>query len=470
MPRAAGRVVGAATVAYALALSAVTVLALEAFVAQHDLGAYAQYIWLLGHFEDPFGTIALRPMLEDHFEPTFALLAPLGALGLQATGLLVVQAISIAAVAPLLFVLARQSGATGWLGAAPALLWLVSPAVIKANLYDYHPDTFIPALLIGSVVALNSGRRWLFVLLVVLATGTKEDTGLTVAALGVALAWTGRRRLGTVVAVAAGVWAVALNAIALPRMNEVVRENFTVYFAGNRGDDIGEVLVYWLRHPLDTVAATISLEKLGILVILLASTAGLCLLAARWMVVALPTVAVNLLSAYDPQSKLDYHYWLVPIAGLALAGAIGAGRVPAEWRARWGRAAWVCGALLFLLSLGALSAKVQESRSSWATRGDRRAAVDAIPAGAAVSVPEHYFAPLADRRGLYALPEPFEPFAPATEWGPAERRRATADLDAVILDGAERERVSVATLERLGFRPALRRGDVVVYLRPDAAR
>ena len=465
MSDAVGRVVGALAVGYALVLSVVTVLALEAFVVEHDMGAYAQYLWLMGHLDNPFGTIALRPMLEDHFEPTFALLAPLGALEVAPAGLLVVQATAIAAVAPLLFVLARQSGATRWLAAAPAVLWLVSPAVVKANLFDFHPDTLVPALLVGSVVALNGGRRWLFVLLIVLATGVKEDVGFTVAALGLALAWTGKRRLGTIVAVTAAAWSAALMFVVMPIMNDVVRRNFTTYFAGERGDSLGDVLLYWLQHPINTVGSTFSLEKLGILVILLASTGGLCLLAARWMIVALPTAAVNLLSAYDPQSGLDYHYWLVPMAGLALAGAIGAGRVPDEWRAVWWRAAWIAGALLFVLSLGALSEEVQEVRASWSKRADRQAAVDAIPAGAAVAVPEHYFAPLADRRELYALPEPFEPFAPATEWGPAERRAATAGLDAVILDAAERERVPVSTLERLGFRPVLKRGDVVVYLR-----
>ena len=142
----------------------------------------------------------------------------------------------------MLFVLARQNGAGGWFAAAPALLWLVSPVVVKANLFDYHPDTLVPALLVGSVVALNRGRLWLFVLLLVLATGVEEDTGFTVAALGVALAWTGRRRLGTIVAVAAGAWSAALMFVVMPRMNDIVRSNFTSYFAGNRGDSLPGVL------------------------------------------------------------------------------------------------------------------------------------------------------------------------------------------------------------------------------------
>ncbi len=465
----AGRIVAAAAVVYALTLSVVSLVALEAFVPEHDLGAYSQYVWLLGHGHDPFGTIALRPMLEDHFEPTFALLAPLGTLGIAAGGLLVVQGVAIAAVAPLLFVLARQNGAGGWFAAAPALLWLVSPVVVKANLFDYHPDTLVPALLVGSVVALNRGRLWLFVLLLVLATGVKEDTGFTVAALGVALAWTGRRRLGTIVAVAAGAWSAALMFVVMPRMNDIVRSNFTSYFAGNRGDSLPGVLGYWVKHPIDTVATTLSLEKLGILVLLLASTGGLCLLAVRWMVVAFPGVAVNLLSAYDPQSSLEYHYWLVPMAGLALAGAVGAGHVPLERRVAWRRGAAIAGVLLLVLSAGALSAELQEARDFRPLRADRQAAVRAIPGGAAVAVPEHYFAPLADRRELYPLPEPFVPFAPATEWGLAERRAAVAGLDAVVLDSTQRERVPVAMLERLGFRPVLRRGPVVVYRRLDSA-
>jgi uncharacterized membrane protein len=460
-----GRVVTALAVAYALVLSAVTIGKLVGFTAKHDLGIFAQYIWLLGHFRSPFGTIALRPMLDDHFDPTLALLAPLGSIGLQAYGLLVVQAISLAIVAPLLLALARRHGATGWLAAMPSALWLLSPVVIKVNLFDYHPDTLLPALLVGAVLALECRRQRLFILLIVLALGVKEDAGFTVAALGVVLAWTGRRRLGTTVAVAAAAWSTLLMFVVMPHHNSLVRDNYSELFAGARGSSFADVLVYAVRHPLDTVASTLTTDKLGILVLLVATTGGLCLFAARWMLVAAPVTAVNLLSAYEPQGSLEYHYWIVPVAGLALAGAIGAGRVPVAWRLAWLRGAVVTAVLLTMLSLDAMSTTIAELRHAWPDRAARAAIVDAVPDGAAVSVPEYYFGPLSGRRSLYAIPEPFEPFALASKWGPTERAAALAGLDAVVDDAALRERLSAATLERNGFRPAVRRGDVTLFLR-----
>ena len=460
-----GRVVVALAVGYAVVLSTITILKLVGFTAEHDLGIFAQYLWLLGHFHSPFGTIALRPMLDDHFDPTFALLAPLGAVGLQAAGLLVVQAVSLAIVAPLLLVLARRHGASGWLAAVPSVLWLVSPVVIKVNLFDYHPDTLLPALLIGAVLALETNRQWLFVVLLVLATGAKEDAGLTVAALGVVLAWTGRRRLGVTVAVAGAAWSVSVMFVVLPHRNAVVRDSYAKLFAGDRGNSLGDVLVYAVHHPLDTVASTLTLDKLGILVLLVATAGGLCLLAARWMLVAVPVTAVNLLSAYEPQSRLEYHYWIVPVGGLALAAAVGAGRLPVEWRRPWLKGAAVTGLLLAMLSLGALSTTIGDVHRAWPDRANRAAIVAAVPDGASVAVPEYYFGPLAGRVGLYAIPEPFAPFGPATEWGSAERAAAVANLDAVIVDEALRERPPEGALERNGFHPAVRHGRITLYLR-----
>lgn len=457
--------VTAAAAGYVLVLSAVTILKLVGFTAEHDLGIFAQYLWLLGNGHEPFGTIALRPMLDDHFNPTFALLAPLGTLGLQAPGLLVVQALSLALVAPLLFALARRHGASGWVAAIPSVLWLASPVVVKVNLFDYHPDTLIPVLLVGAVLALEARREWLFVLLLVLATGAKEDAGFTVAALGIALAWTGRRRLGTIVAVCAATWSTLLMFVVMPHRNEVVRANYASLFAGDRGDGFPDVVRYAVRHPLETAASTLTLDKLGILVLLVATAGGLCLLAARWMLVAVPVTATNLLSAYEPQGSLEYHYWIVPAAGLALAGAIGAARLPVDWRRPWLRGAVITGVLLAMLSLDALRTTGAELRAAWPERTDRQAVVDAVPTDVSVAVPEYYFAPLSGRRGLFALPEPFEAFAPATTWGPAERRRAVAQLGAVVIDGALSERVPDATLAEAGLRPAVRRGDVVLYRR-----
>ena len=74
---------------------------------------------------------------------------------------------------------------------------------------------------------------------------------------------------------------------------------------------------------------------LGVLAMLVLTTGGLCLLAPRWLLVAVPAAALNLLSAYDLQHTIQYHYWIVAAGAVAVAGAVGAGRVgPAHARGR----------------------------------------------------------------------------------------------------------------------------------------
>ncbi len=80
-------------------------------------------------------------------------------------------------------------------------------------------------------------------------------------------------------------------------------------------------------HPLTTVSHAITPSTIGIATLLVATTGGLCLLAPRWLVVAVPSVALNLFSWYDLQQTIDYHYWIVPVGAVALAGAVGAGAV-----------------------------------------------------------------------------------------------------------------------------------------------
>ncbi|MFN8224477.1 MAG: DUF2079 domain-containing protein [Gaiellales bacterium] len=450
---------------YFLVLATITNLKVVGFTAEHDLGIFAQYLWLLGHGHEPFGTIPLRSMLDEHFEPTFALLAPLGTLGLQAGGLLVVQAFSLALVAPLLYALARRHGASGGLAAVPAVLWLASPVVVKVNLFEYHPDTLIPPLLAGAVLALEARRERLFVALLLLGIGVKEDAGFTIAALGIVLAWTGRRRLGVAVALTAAAWSTLLMFVVMPRWNPIVREYFAELFAGDRGDGLAGVIAFSARHPLETVGSTLTLGKLEILALLVASTGGLCLLAVRWMLIAVPVAATNLLSAYDAQASLEYHYWIVPVTGLGLAAAVGAGHLRERLRRPWLRGSAIVGVLLAILSFNALWTTIDEIHDAWPKRADRLAIVRAVPSGASVSLPQYYYARLSNRRWMFALPEPFEPAQPATTWGPAERKAAVANLDAVVFDEAEPGDISTATLEQLGFRPTLRRGDVTLYLR-----
>ena len=469
-----GRVVLGAAGLYALVVGALALLRYESFASDFDHGIFSQYVWLLGNLKEPFNTINLRTLLGDHVEPGIALLAPLGTLGVGAPGLLVVQTLALAATAPLLYLLARGHGALGWVAAVPALLWCASPVVLRPALHDFHPETLVPVLLVGGCVLLARERVVWFLVTAVVAFAMKEDVGLTYAALGLVLAWTGRRRLGAGLAVAGAAWSALAVFVVLPAFGNAAESEFGPRFAGVRGDSFADALEFMLRNPLTTVDQAMGPAELGILAMLVLTTGGLCLLAPKWLLVAVPAASLNLLSAYDLQHTIQYHYWIVAAGAVAVAGAMGAGRVPAAGARTWIGWAAAAGCLLVLLSAQWVGAIGRQVRAEWPRRADRQAILDAIPDGAHVAAPMHALPHLAEREHLYVVPEPLLAVRVGTEWGDAERERATEQLDYIVFDpgmrfwGAPGVEQVEREIERRGFVEVMRRGDTRLYGRDDA--
>ena len=468
--RLVGRVVLGVAAAYALVVGTLALLRYESFASDFDHGIFSQYVWLLGHLHEPFNTIVLRTLLGDHVEPGIALLAPLGTLGVGAPGILVAQTLALAATAPLLYLLAREHGAGGWVAAVPALLWCASPVVLRPALHDFHPETLVPVLLVGGLVALARERTALFAATVVVACAMKEDVGLTYAALGLVLAWEGRRLLGSVVAAGAAAWSVAAVFVVLPAFGTAAHDEFGPRFAGDRGDSFADVVRFSLQHPFDAVDRALGTGEVGVLAMLVLTTGGLCLLAPRRLLVAVPAAALNLLSAYDLQHTIDYHYWIVAAAAVSAAGAVGASRVHPSAEVTWLRWAATGGLLLTVLSLQWTGAIGRQIDAEWPRRADRQEVIAAIPAGASVSAPMHALSHLAERRNLYVVPEPMIPVRVGVEDG-VDRERLARELEYVVFDpdmkfwGAPTVPQVQAEIERRGFREVMRRGDTVLYRR-----
>ena len=466
--RLVGRVVVGVSAAYALVVGTLALLRFESFASDFDHGIFSQYVWLLGHLHEPFNTINLRTLLGDHVEPGIALLAPLGTLGVGAPGILVVQTLALAATAPLLYLLAREHGARGWIAAAPALLWCTSPVVLRPALHDFHPEALVPILLAGGLLVLAREHVALFVLTAVLACSMKEDIGLTYAALGLVLLWEGRRRLGAGLAVGAAAWSVVAVYVVLPAFGNAAGEEFGPRFAGDRGDSFVDVVRFSLVHPFNAVDRALTPNDVGVLAMLVLTTGGLCLLAPRWLVVAVPPAALNHHSAYDLQHTIQYHYWIVAAAAIAVAGAVGAAHVRPVDATTWLRWAAAAAVVLTVLSLQWVGAISRQIHAEWPRRTDRQAILDAIPAGASVAAPMHALSHLADRRRIFVVPEPMIPVRVGVKSG-VDRKRLTRELEYVVFDpemrfwGAPTVPQVAAEIERLGFREVMRRGGTVLY-------
>ena len=135
------------------------------------------------------GRIA-RPdsLLAFHVEPMLLLLVPIYAIGGGVIGLLVLQAMALAAGAIPAYRLARHATGSALPGVAVATAYLLSPLGQWAVLADFHTSTIAPPLLLLAVERLvvgNSAKQALAAAAVALTA--REDVGPVVAALGVAV-------------------------------------------------------------------------------------------------------------------------------------------------------------------------------------------------------------------------------------------------------------------------------------------
>ena len=212
------------------------------------------------------------------------------------------------------------------------------------------------------------------------ACAMKEDIGLTYAALGLVLAWEGRRRLG------GGARRGGRRVLRRwPCTSSCRPSGRRPRRSSGRASPVGAAI------RSSTLSATASCTRsqlsrrrsrsndLGIGLLLILTTGGLCLLAPRWLLVAVPAAALNVFSAYDLQHTIDYHYWIVAAGAVALAGAVGAGRVGASGRAMWLGWSIAAGVVLAILTLQWSVAIVRQVHAEWPRRADRQAIVDADP-------------------------------------------------------------------------------------------
>ncbi len=127
-------------------------------------------------------------LLAFHVEPMLLLLVPIYAIGGGVIGLLVLQAVALAAGAIPTYRLARHASGSALAGVAVAAAYLLSPLGQWAVLADFHTSTLAPPMLLLAVERLvvgNSAKQALAA--AALALTAREDVGPVVAALGVAV-------------------------------------------------------------------------------------------------------------------------------------------------------------------------------------------------------------------------------------------------------------------------------------------
>ncbi|MEO5616837.1 MAG: DUF2079 domain-containing protein [Candidatus Eisenbacteria bacterium] len=302
-------------------------------------GLFSQSFWTLFHGH-PFsnsqesvnGTLASH--FGVHFSPTLLVLAPFYALWPGPRTLMAGQAVALAlAPVPLYALLRPRVGGAAALMLALTLLAL--PIFLRAGGRDFHDACFLPAPFLAAVWALEARRPVWLAVFVLAVLGVREDAGLAVAMFGLYALARGHG-VKTAVALAAlglGWFALAtrviIPAFGSPGIIADPRRFFEAAFghwgatptAAVRGilSDPVRVLRWFATREIAQYAYSLALPLLLLPPFLDAA-----------LLMALPGLAINLLSRYAFMHSAAEPYSYVPLAFLTLAATSLAVRVAAR--------------------------------------------------------------------------------------------------------------------------------------------
>jgi uncharacterized membrane protein len=269
-----------------------------------------------------------------HFEPILFPVSWLYLIWPSPKTLLVLQTIVVGLGAYPAFWLARLRLRSELAAVAIAVLYLFYPAQQQATVYDFHAVTFTAALLLFTLYFMYTRRTfWLFVF-AILSMACKEEIPLVILMFGLWSALFQRRwRSGLILAAIGLVWFEVVTSYIMPHFSPTGHPLLLARYEG-LGQSPSQVVLAIIAHPVFALKQyVLESHHRAYLRILLAPAAYLPLLAPWVLVMALPSVALNLLSS-NPQMQtglFQYSAEIVPVLIFATIEAI----VLSVWLVQW---------------------------------------------------------------------------------------------------------------------------------------
>jgi uncharacterized membrane protein len=347
----------------------------------HDLGFFDQAVYLISTLHTPVVSFLGSHVLGDHAAVILYAIAPFYRIWPDVHWLLAVQAAALAAGVFPISRLAKDAGLDEKDSLTLAGIYLASPFLFNANLFDFHPEVIAVPALLGAVLAARRRNLLTFAALVVVSLACKEIIGLTVLALGLWLGLGERRRTEGAVAVVLGsAWFLVATFWVIPHFAGHRASGFDRY--GYLGHDLPNMVLNVVANPWLLGSRFCSLNTLVYLVRIAFPFAW----SLRWgclapLFGALPTILLNVLANYGGQRNLEFQYTL-PILPFLMLTAIKSRSSGRSWLRSRRALLWWAGAAFLLL--GNVRAPVSRALKSLPTAGAMAEAVRLVDGPGAV--------------------------------------------------------------------------------------
>ncbi|QQR90811.1 MAG: DUF2079 domain-containing protein [Myxococcales bacterium] len=289
-----------------------------------DLAMYTRMAWGYGHVNlyDPF---VHAWFLGVHISPV---LLPLGLLGWMVPMpflLLGVQALVMALAAwPLAAFAQRRLGSVGVVLATA--MWLLHPNLGHVASFEFHPGSLAVLPMAWAIDAFDRQDRKAFLWSCVGILCCREDFALITIIFGL-LAWQrggALKSLGKKLSIRSGLYFLLFSLVLLPVFGPI-QGSLHAHF-GSWGQSLPQVAFYLVSHPLELIRHLLAPERALYVPKLLLSVGLLFpLLSPKWLLLTLPTIAINLISVFPNTTSLDSHYLTPALPFLVAASLDGLG-------------------------------------------------------------------------------------------------------------------------------------------------
>jgi len=288
-----------------------------------DLGNMDQAIWntLHGRWFHQTNQPGATSRLSLHVEP---ILLPISLLYLIHSGpktLFVLQSVVVALGAIPVMALARRKLGRDDLALLFAAVYLLFPAVQAATLLDFHPVTLAPTFMLAAFYYLETRQSGKFTLFAALAVGCKEDMTLLIMMMGLyALVINRQRRLGLTTIALTGLWAWLAVFVIPPLFAGTENIHWDRY--SHLGETTPDKLINLFFQPGLYLSHLQQVNVPRYLHLLLAPAAYTALFNPITLLLALPSLGINLLSNFEAMQEVNALIYAVPIAPAVIISSI----------------------------------------------------------------------------------------------------------------------------------------------------
>jgi uncharacterized membrane protein len=319
--------VGLLIVLYIAVFSALSVARHDAFeTLAYDLGNYDQAVWntIHGRLLRFTNVKGLTIRLAQHVEPILLPVSLFYLIYSNPKTLLVLQTVVVALGAWPVYLLAREKLRSEFGGIVFAAAYLLSPALEAANLYDFHAVTLAPTFLLWAFYFLEKEKDLWFIAFSVLAMSCKEEMSLLIVMIGLYTFFLRKRKkIGTAMIVVGVIWFYVAVYIIIPWANPQGKSQYLAYYED------------WGDNPLE-IALTMIGQRAWWLIFnkgnfdylfrLLLPLAFLPLFYLPVLLIAFPSLAINLLSGNMLMHRPEMFHYAGPLVPFAILAALwGAG-------------------------------------------------------------------------------------------------------------------------------------------------